>query len=194
MKLKEEFIKSEEETATRMATLKQSTGKSEGGGGSSVSAEELKELRSQVFTLRDGLKQAKKDLEAASKNREKLKKAREAAQEEVDRLEGQVGRAEAQASAAQEALGRCRRELEDSKRKEVRLRDKLKELMDADERAVASKTGGEKDDTIARLQKETEVLRAQVILTHIFVSVANDFFLYHIASEYCLASPVRGVE
>ena len=131
IKLKEEFINSEETYAKKLATMKD--GKSMNAAqGTSVGSEELKLLKEQIVALRDGLKQAKRDLEEAIKKRESISKAKKSAEEEVDRLESVVGRAEAQASAAQDALQRCRKELEESKKKEMRLRDKLKDLLETD--------------------------------------------------------------
>jgi phosphopentomutase len=131
--------------------------------------------------LRDGLRQAKEDLDAARKGREKLMKARQTAQEETENLETQVARAEAQASAAQEALTRTRRldrspdfflispslsslillsDLEESKRREVRLRAKIKEI------GENPGSAGDEDPTllregISRLQKELEITKSE---------------------------------
>jgi chromosome segregation ATPase len=131
VKLKEEFITSEEAYAKKLSAMKD--GKSLAPtSGPTVGASELKELKDQIAALRDGLKQAKRDLEEAIKKRESISKAKKSAEDEVDRLETQVGRAEAQAAAAQDALQRNRKELEESKKKEMRLRDKLKDLLETD--------------------------------------------------------------
>lgn len=129
VKLKEEFINSEEAFARKISTMKDGKMSTQGPA---VGSEELKSLKEQVVALRDGLKQAKRDLEEAIKKRESISKAKKSAEEEVDRLESVVGRAEAQASSAQDALQRCRKELEESKKKEMRLRDKLKDLLETD--------------------------------------------------------------
>lgn len=166
VKLKDEFIKSEEDQAIKISAMKDRGPQTSTNVSASlnVSSRELEELRSQVIALREGLKQAKEDLENARKNREKLSKAREASLEEVDRLESQLGRVEAQASAAQEALQRCRKELDDSKKKEVRLRDKLKDLLEADSNVIhKDRSNKEAAAKIDQLEREAAILRAQNI-------------------------------
>lgn len=145
LRLKDEFIKAEEDKAVREAG--KAGDKKKGNNTSDVSmvanaaaSHELEELRSQVSALRDGLKQAKEDLDQARKGREKLVKAKQTAEEEAEKFEAQIARAEAQAAAAQEALQRCRKDLEDSRRKEVRLRDKLREML------AAQHVEGEEED------------------------------------------------
>jgi centrosomal protein CEP290 len=172
IRLKDEFIKSEEDKAIVIAREREKAKNAKSGGSSSngpstaLSDDKLEELRSQVSALRNGLRQAKEDLESDRKVRDKLTKARQAALSEAEKLEEQVGRAEGVAAAAQEALGRCRRELEDSKKKEMRLRDKLKDTL-----AAGGGKGGEDTDVAAtgkssggrasQLEREIEVLRAQ---------------------------------
>ena len=131
-----------------------------------VGGTEMESLRAQVSALRDGLRQAKTDLDTARAGREKLVKARQAALEEGERLEGQVARAEAQASAAQEALHRCRRDLEESRRKEVRLREKLKDIggrADGEGEGVSERGTTSKPTAagLERLQREIEILRSE---------------------------------
>lgn len=131
-----------------------------------VGSAEMESLRSQVSALRDGLRQAKQDLDSARSGREKLVKARQAALEEGERLEGQVARAEAQASAAQEALQRCRRDLEESRRKEVRLREKLKDIGgrgDGEGESERGAMGRPSAASMERLQREIEILRSENI-------------------------------
>jgi hypothetical protein len=83
-----------------------------------------------------------------------------------DRMESQVGRAEAQAAAAQEGLTRCRKELEETRKREVRLRDKLKEYLDTD--GKGSGPGGRKVEEallrVEQLEREVEVLRTQNLI------------------------------
>ena len=185
IRLKEEFIKLEEDTAVAAASMKDKMSvknkerDSDGGPGSGIRGKDeglndqaMKELRGQIAALRDGLRLAKEDLEKARQTREKLNSARQAAQEESDRLESQVGRAEAQAAASQEALGRARKELEETRKREIRLRDKLKEIVDVDGPGGGSagsigglgnkvKEGREAILRIEQLERETEILRAQ---------------------------------
>ena len=83
-----------------------------------------------------------------------------------DRMESQVGRAEAQAAAAQEGLTRCRKELEETRKREVRLRDKLKEYLDTDGKGPGP--GGRKVEEallrVEQLEREVEVLRTQNLI------------------------------
>ena len=186
IRLKEEFIKLEEDRAVSAAALKDKIAKTkidderdnngpgqgsrrgrdgdvaEGGGGA-LGEQAMKELRGQIAALRDGLRLAKEDLEKARQTREKLNSARQAAQEESDRLESQVGRAEAQAAAAQEALIRTRKELEETRKREVRLREKLKDVVD-NEGSMKVKNIKEAASRIEQLERESEVLRAQNLI------------------------------
>jgi chromosome segregation ATPase len=161
VRLKDEFIKSEEERAV--------SGGGGGGGGrggglgveGTMDAEEFRDLKNQITSLRGGLTQAKQDLEEAKRTREKVNKARSAAQKEVTRLEGQVGRAESQAAAAQESLLKTRKDLEETRRKEIRLRDKLKELLEADGGADKLRDLKSATQKAEHFEKEVELLRAQ---------------------------------
>ena len=97
VRLKEEFIKLEEEKAVAAVINKDKTtkGKSNGKdsdglgskgreeGTGTIGEGAMRELRAQVVALRDGLRLAKEDLEKARNTREKLTRARQAAQEEV---------------------------------------------------------------------------------------------------------------
>ena len=98
VRLKEEFIKLEEEKAVAAVISKdkvakgKSRGKESDGPGSrgreegTIGESAMRELRAQVVALRDGLRLAKEDLERARTTREKLTSARQAAQEEVNSL------------------------------------------------------------------------------------------------------------
>jgi hypothetical protein len=93
VRLKEEFIKLEEDKAVSAIVQKDKAVKSkmnerdsEGGGKreeGTMGEQAMKDLRTQVSALRDGLRMAKEDLEKARQTREKLNSARQAAQEEV---------------------------------------------------------------------------------------------------------------
>jgi hypothetical protein len=93
VRLKEEFIKLEEDKAVSAIVQKDKAVKSkmnerdsEGGGkreDDTMGEQAMKDLRTQVSALRDGLRMAKEDLEKARQTREKLNSARQAAQEEV---------------------------------------------------------------------------------------------------------------
>jgi hypothetical protein len=98
VRLKEEFIKLEEEKAVAAVISKDKVAKYKSGGKESDGPESrgreegtigesaMRELRAQVVALRDGLRLAKEDLERARTTREKLTSARQAAQEEVNSL------------------------------------------------------------------------------------------------------------
>lgn len=158
VRLKDEFIKSEEERALSGGGAKGGLGTSSDGA---VNADEFRDLKNQISSLRAGLTQAKQDLEEAKRTREKISKARSAAQKEVTRLEGQVGRAESQAAAAQESLLKTRKDLEETRRKEIRLRDKLKELLEADGGADKLRDLKSATQKAEHFEKEVELLRAQ---------------------------------
>ncbi len=159
VKLKEEFIKSEEEKAIATITMKGPKG--DNASSSTVGAEEMKELRHQITALRDGLKQAKDDLDKARKTREKLIQARQAAQEESSKFEAQLSVAESQAQAAQESLARVRKELEESNRKNQQLRDKVKDLIDHEKNQQKSVSNQDSKSQVEHFEKEIELLRAQ---------------------------------
>jgi len=159
VKLKEEFIKSEEEKAIATITLKGA--KADNTSSTTVGAEEMKELRHQISALRDGLKQAKDDLDKARKTREKLIQARQAAQEESAKFEAQLSVAESQAQSAQESLARVRKELEESNRKNQQLRDKIKDLLDREKDQQKSSGNPDSKVQFEQLEKEIELLRAQ---------------------------------
>ena len=175
IRLKDEFIKSEEDKAHLVALEKDKNKKSDApsrGDGTNVSPEKLDELRAQVASLMEGLRQTKEDLQVARSARENYAKARQAAIAESERLEEQVGRAESTASAAQEALTRCRKDLEDSRKRELKLRDKLKEVIASGGSSKNSRDtkndSSTNDGTVTRsqveqMQRELDVLRAQNI-------------------------------
>jgi hypothetical protein len=98
VRLKEEFIKLEEEKAVAAVISRDKVAKGKSGGKESdgpgsrgreegtIGESAMRELRAQVVALRDGLRLAKEDLERARTTREKLTSARQAAQEEVKSL------------------------------------------------------------------------------------------------------------
>lgn len=71
IKLKEEFVKTEEENAVA-AVVGMRTGVTISGNTVTMATDELRELKSQISALRDGLRQAKDDLEKTRQGREKL--------------------------------------------------------------------------------------------------------------------------
>jgi hypothetical protein len=118
--------------------------------------------------LKEGLRLAKEDLEKARVIREKINSAKQTAQEEADRLESQVGRAEARAVAAQEGLNKARKELEEVRKRELKIKEKLKEFLDLQgldiEGGLKFKNLKEVSIRISNMEEEIEVLRAQNLL------------------------------
>jgi hypothetical protein len=87
IRLKDEFVKSEEEKAIAMLQYASGGGAAAAHGpGNGISAEEARELKNQILLLRDGLRLAKEDVEKNKKARERLNQSRVAAEEEVSRL------------------------------------------------------------------------------------------------------------
>jgi chromosome segregation ATPase len=86
VRLKDEFVKSEEEKAVAMLQYASAAGSGgpSGGAAGGISNEEAKELKNQILALRDGLRQAKEDVEKGKRAREKLNQSRQAAEEEVN--------------------------------------------------------------------------------------------------------------
>lgn len=76
-------------------------------------------------------------------------------------MESQVGRAEAQALAAQEGLSRCRKELEETRKREVRLREKLRDQLDGDGKRLGRKGDDDSADRYDQLEREVELLRTE---------------------------------
>jgi len=158
MRIKDEFIKSEEKA---MLDAMQASSKTVARNDSGASSEELKALREQVAALRDGMRAAKEDVEKGRRAKERLAEARSAAEEEARRFEAQIGASEAAAATAQSALNKVRKDLEDSRRKEGRLRDKLKELLETEGGADKVKDIKAAQERADAMEKEIEVLRAQ---------------------------------
>lgn len=176
VRLKEEFLKSEEENTELLSKYKNVTS---GKGVSSigfekddvtiVSKEEMKQLQNQVTILRNGLQQAKDDLEKARVNREKQQKVRQASvvnqQKVVDdlrKLETQYQALQTNYSTLEKINEKFKKDLEDSKRKEFLLRNKLKEVVESQNTAV-NEFGliGEKKIPIQSLERELELLKVQ---------------------------------
>jgi len=166
IKLKNEFMRQEEQRAEEQNQKERggSKGSTSGGG---ATAEELQMLRKQVAALRDGLSQAKEEMEKHRKSREKLSVALKACEARADKFEDEMQNAQELAASAQQSLAHCRKERDESLKKEVRMREKLKEfLSDAEDKENSE--GGNlgqqlKDfkDKVKQLEKNAEVLRIQ---------------------------------
>jgi uncharacterized phage infection (PIP) family protein YhgE len=164
VRLKDEFIKSETEKAAADVEAKSKLmhNSEVGIGQISISQDELRELRRKISDLHEGLKQAKDDFEKARKARERLTNEKQAALDEVHKIEEINKKNETQAQTIQVAYHRVRKELEESKRKEVKLKDKLKEFLGGD--GTGSGTASElrkAKDRISILEKELDLLQTQ---------------------------------
>jgi hypothetical protein len=158
IKLKEEFIKSEEEKAIALSSKFLVKSDHHSSSSALISNDELKELQQQISTLRGGLQQAKQDLEHARMMREKSNQARQAALNESRQLEEQFHQLQSENALLEEAKRKYQKDLEESKRKEIRMRDKLKDLMEG-----RSKDGAMSDQQvkIEQLEREVQFLKAQ---------------------------------
>jgi cell wall assembly regulator SMI1 len=65
--------------------------------------------------------------------------------------------------AAQEGLTRCRKELEETRKREVRLREKLRDQLDGDGKRLGRK-GEDTADRYDQLERELELLRTQNLI------------------------------
>lgn len=65
--------------------------------------------------------------------------------------------------AAQEGLTRCRKELEETRKREVRLREKLRDQLDSDGKRLGRK-GEDTADRYDQLERELELLRTQNLI------------------------------
>lgn len=162
IKLKDEFIKSEEERAA--VQLRQQMDRGESSGGGAMTADELRDLKDKVKDLHDGLRQAKDDLSRAKKVREKLTQERDAAVEELKTFETRLFKSEAASKNAQDSQQHLRKELEDSRKKEFRMREKLKEYLSANESTTAKLRDLETaQERVKFLERELEFLQTQNI-------------------------------
>ena len=211
IKLKEEFIKLEEDRAMAMAAGKSSSKhhgsrggdgqgpssprspRDQGSSGVNINAGEMKEMKDQIAVLRDGLREARDNLEKAKKTQEKLHQAKQLAQDETERLESLVGRAEAQAAAAQESLARARKELEETRKREVRLRDKLKEFLDTENGGGKLRDLKETTARLEQLERECDVLRAQNLALR-KAAVTGDMKAVAGSSSMFSSGPAGGIE
>ena len=66
--------------------------------------------------------------------------------------------------AAQEGLSRCRKELEETRKREVRLREKLRDQLDGDGKRLGRKGDDDTADRYDQLERELELLRTQNLI------------------------------
>lgn len=157
-KLKAEIVRMEQQHA--VALLKVSSTVSKKSDYVPSSGDDLNDLKRQVITLRDTLRETKDDLERSRKAREKLIQLKHSALEDARALASQLTRAEAQAQAYQDTLQRTRSELEETKKKEKKLREKVKEYGADPDLALVSQSSSPRGASIA-LHKECIMLRTQ---------------------------------
>jgi hypothetical protein len=164
IRLKDEFIKAEEEKAAAEVRLKvreveigsvAAPSSSSHGG---ISVEEMKALKNKLTDLHDGLAHAKDDLDKARKVRERLTLEKRQTEESLNKMQDELQKSELQMISAQNGYHRVRKELEATRKNEVRLRERLKEALGGE---------GQKDslakarDRIEALEREVDVLKAQ---------------------------------
>ena len=123
-----------------------------------ISAEEMKALKNKLTDLHDGLAHAKDDLDKARKVRERLTLEKRQTEESLNKMQDELQKSELQMISAQNGYHRVRKELEATRKNEVRLRERLKEALGGE---------GQKDslakarDRIEALEREVDVLKAQ---------------------------------
>lgn len=163
IRLKDEFIKAEEEKAAAEVRLKvreveisnnSSSSTSHGG----ISVEEMKALKNKLTDLHEGLAHAKDDLDKARKVRERLTLEKRQTEESLNKMQDELQKSELQMISAQNGYHRVRKELEASRKNEVRLRERLKEALGGE---VAKDTLAKARDRIEALEREVDVLKAQ---------------------------------
>lgn len=171
VRLKEEFIKSEEENAVAQIQLKaQHSNTNSDDANSRVSQTELLALREKLTALSAGIKRSNADVEKAKRVNDKLTQERDEALKSKDHFESALHKQEAQLTHAQNVAQRFRKELEEARKKEVRLREKLKDFLGGAQ-AGGQAAGGTADgaqmqrtrkERLEFLERENELLKAQL--------------------------------
>lgn len=152
VRLKEEFIKSEEEKALVVLSSK----RKERGiyqNDVTMTTDEMKQLKGQVSALKAGLQQAKDDLEKARVVREKAAKAKQADLEDLRKLEEKVRNLQNELRIVEDAKEKFKKDVEDARKRENRLREKLKDTLDL------GFVGKEKYDLKAMLSRQETLER-----------------------------------
>eukprot|EP00981_Chlorochromonas_danica_P012527 scaffold5121_cov223-Ochromonas_danica.AAC.5 len=172
VRLKEEFVKAEQEKAAQAVSRAHQAQQQQQvpPGMMAISADEVRELRQKVADLFEGLKASREDLDKAKKMRDKVVLERNQAVEDLKKLHENHEKALQARTMAEQTVTRLRRDLEESRRKEARLREKMRELLDqqASDTAGGGAAGkGKKDlavrakERIDQLEREVEMLKAQ---------------------------------
>jgi hypothetical protein len=166
VRLKEEFLKTEEKFATETADLRRRH-KDDGGVGASgadgrtVRVEEMKALKEQLAALHDGMRQAKSDVDKAARIRERLVAEKNHAEEALHKMEADLHKTEQQMTNAQNQYHRLRKELEDSRKKETRLRERLKDMLEGGGGGSSKETMAKAKERIESLEREVDLLTTQ---------------------------------
>lgn len=173
VRLKEEFIKSEEENAVAQIQLKaqhSNHNANSDDANSRVSQTELLALREKLTALSAGIKRSNADVEKAKRVNDKLTQERDEALKSKDHFESALHKQEAQLTHAQNVAQRFRKELEEARKKEVRLREKLKDFLGGAQ-AGGQAAGGTADgaqmqrtrkERLEFLERDNELLKAQL--------------------------------
>lgn len=163
VRLKDEFMRVEEQQAEQEAELKALSNEPQ------LSSAEIIEIKDRVATLQEGIRNAKIDLEKVKKNRDKVLSEKEKLADEIDALKGQLKKTENQLTMSQNFANKLKNDLEESRKKESRLRAKLKEIntqkedkdKDKPDKKTLTKSSAPSAPRIDELLRENELLRAQ---------------------------------
>lgn len=161
LKLKDEFMKTEEAAAAEEVRHKAREAGEHGPAHKEVNMEDMKALQRQVKMLQEGLRGAKEDVDKAHRSRERLVSEKKLAEEAALKCQEDTHKAEAQLANAQGAYHRLRRELEDSRKKEVRLKEKLKEALEGGGGA-GKESVAKFREAIESLERENDLLKTQL--------------------------------
>ena len=104
------------------------------------------------------MKTAKQDLDKAKKTREKHVTEKKALKEEINDLKEEIYKSEGKAKEAHEAYQLIIKDLEDSKRKESRLREKLKEYISSGNPTNAKDLQAAKE-RVEHLEREIDLIK-----------------------------------
>jgi chromosome segregation ATPase len=176
VKLKDEFIKIEEEKVATEFVSRRNQSNNDDDRTQIITPAELQDLKDKITHLHHGLKAAKTDLEKAKKQREKLHHEKQLATEEIIKLNEELQKKEQQLVFATNMTNKFKRDLEDAKRKEVRLKERLhdnkpdatRQNKDSENESANGLPKNIKDayfkakDQIQHLETENELLRAQI--------------------------------
>lgn len=160
LKLKDEFMKTEEAAAAEEVRHKAREAGEGAGHHRESNIEEMRALQKQVKMLHEGLRVAKDDVDKAHRARERLVTEKKLAEEATLKCQEDAHKAELQLATAQSAYHRLRKELEDSRKKEVRTKEKLQEVLSGSG-AAGKDSVAKYRDRIEQLEREVDLLTTQ---------------------------------